>query len=408
MSTIRALVIAPQPFFTPRGTPFSVYYRTLIMAEKGLQIDLITYGEGHDVIIPNVNIYRIPRFAGFGKVKIGPSPLKLFLDIFIVFWTLFFLIKKKYDIVHCHEESIFFCQFVKPVFKFKLIYDMHSSLPQQLTNFQFTNSKTIISIFKLLEDSALRNSDAVITICPDLSEYVENVITDPSKHVMIENSLFEPVRLAADPDGTDHRQDDTKQHADLLRCLSKEPKLIVYAGTLEHYQGIDILINAFRRVCSSEPEAKLLIAGGTSQQIQHYRHQARQLNIDHAIIFTGTVPQYVAQRFSRMAAVQVSPRSAGTNTPLKIYEQMASGTPLVATNIYSHTQTIDSEVAILVDPNPDAMSSGILRALQSEGLVKSISSAAVARYQNKYSRPVYEKKIAAVIEILGLCAESVA
>jgi hypothetical protein len=36
------LVISPQPFFTPRGTPFSVYYRALVMAEQGVEIDLLT------------------------------------------------------------------------------------------------------------------------------------------------------------------------------------------------------------------------------------------------------------------------------------------------------------------------------------------------------------------------------
>ena len=57
----RLLVIAPQPFFTARGTPFSVYYRTLVMAEQGVEIDLLTYGIGEDVDIPGVRIVRIPR-----------------------------------------------------------------------------------------------------------------------------------------------------------------------------------------------------------------------------------------------------------------------------------------------------------------------------------------------------------
>ena len=60
----RVLVIAPQPFFTPRGTPFSVYYRTLVMMESGAAIDLLTYGEGQDVSIPGVRIVRIPKVPG--------------------------------------------------------------------------------------------------------------------------------------------------------------------------------------------------------------------------------------------------------------------------------------------------------------------------------------------------------
>ena len=60
---MRALVIAPQPFYTPRGTPLSVYYRTMVTAEQGIAVDLLTYGEGQDVAIDGVRIIRVPRFA---------------------------------------------------------------------------------------------------------------------------------------------------------------------------------------------------------------------------------------------------------------------------------------------------------------------------------------------------------
>lgn len=173
---MKALVIAPQPFFTPRGTPFSVYYRTLVTSELDVKVDLLTYGEGQDVDIPGVRIIRIPRFGFLGPIKVGPSYLKLFLDIFMLIWTVQLLLVNRYDFVHAHEEAVFFCRFLKPIFRFKLIYDMHSSLPQQLTNFQFTKSKFIIWLFKKLEDSCLYAADAIITICPDLADYVNNLI----------------------------------------------------------------------------------------------------------------------------------------------------------------------------------------------------------------------------------------
>ena len=173
---MKALVISPQPFFTPRGTPFSVYYRTLVTAKLDVKVDLLTYGEGEDVDIPGIRILRIPRFAFLGKIKVGPSLLKLFLDLFLVAYTIGLLFRNHYDFVHAHEEAVFFCRFLKPIFRFKLVYDMHSSLPQQLVNFHFTSSKFLINLFKKLEDSCLRASDAVITICPALSGYVNKLI----------------------------------------------------------------------------------------------------------------------------------------------------------------------------------------------------------------------------------------
>ncbi len=76
--------------------------------------------------------------------------LKLFLDIFILLQAIRLLWKNEYDFVHAHEEAVFICRILKPLFKFRMIYDMHSSLPQQLTNFQFSRSRALIRKFEWL------------------------------------------------------------------------------------------------------------------------------------------------------------------------------------------------------------------------------------------------------------------
>ena len=194
--SMRALVIAPQPFFSARGTPLSVYYRTLVMAELCVQVDFITYGEGQDVDIPGLRIIRIPRFKWLGNVKVGPSYLKLFLDVFLTLRVVAQLCIRRYDFVHAHEEAIFICRFLKPLFRFKLVYDMHSNLAQQLTNTRFTRSRILKRLFRRLQDSCIRTSEVVITICPDLADYVTAIPQRAGSHILIENSIFDPVRLA--------------------------------------------------------------------------------------------------------------------------------------------------------------------------------------------------------------------
>jgi len=110
------------------------------------------------------------------------------LDIFIVARTIGLLIRHRYDVVYAHEEAVFFCRYLKPIFRFKLVYDMHSSLTQQLENFNYTNSRIVHYIFKKLEASSINAADAVITICPDLADHVSRIIADPSKHYLIENA----------------------------------------------------------------------------------------------------------------------------------------------------------------------------------------------------------------------------
>ena len=168
------------------------------------------------------------------------------------------LLTKKYDFIHAHEESVFFVTLFKPLFKYKMIYDMHSSLPQQLTNFKFTTSKFIISIFKSMEDVSLRSADAVITICPDLYNYVNTVIDDKEKHYLIENSIFDKVKLI----NKENSKVETTANTDGRINIPIGKKLMVYAGTLEKYQGIDILIKSFSHVLKKVPDALLLIVRG--------------------------------------------------------------------------------------------------------------------------------------------------
>jgi glycosyltransferase involved in cell wall biosynthesis len=110
------------------------------------------------------------------------------------------------------------------------------------------------------------------------------------------------------------------------------------------------------------------------------------------------VPQQIVKKYSKLAKVLVSPRSEGTNTPLKIYEQIASGIPLVATNIYSHTQVLNSDVAFLVEPDPKAFAEGILQALSNNNETETKLNNAVKLYMTKYSRSVYSKKIKQLFE----------
>lgn len=395
---MKFLVIAPQPFFSPRGTPFSVYYRTLVTAELGVDIDFLTYGQGQDVSIPGVRFFRGPRLDFLGPVKIGPSAVKLAHDFFLFFFMLRLLVVNRYQVVHAHEEAVFFALLLKPIFRFQLLYDMHSSLPQQLANFNFTTFKPLIRLFEWLERLSIARSEAIITICPDLYDYVNLKLPGNNRNFLIENSILEPVCLA--------RQSMTNEGAtpSSVPPVHHFKQQVVYAGTLEHYQGINILIEAIPLVVNQAPEAGFVIVGGTSEQVAFYSEQARGLGVAEKVVFTGRVSQAKARQYTEAADVLVSPRSSGTNTPLKIYEQLASGIPLVATAIYSHTQVLTDAVAFLVQPNADDMARGIIAALAPDGDGRVKAEAARQLYEEHYSRPVYIRKMQQVLESLRSCA----
>ena len=67
------------------------------------------------------------------------------------------------------------------------LYDMHSSLPQQLTNFAFSRSRVLRGAFEWIERFVVRRSRVVIVICPQLEEVVRGI--EPGvPPVLIENA----------------------------------------------------------------------------------------------------------------------------------------------------------------------------------------------------------------------------
>ena len=105
---MRILMIAPEPFFEPRGTPFSEYHRIRALAELGHTVDLVTYPFGDDVALPGLRVVRCARPPFMKAVGIGPSWKKLPLDLALMVTACRRALAEKYDAVHSHEEGSWF------------------------------------------------------------------------------------------------------------------------------------------------------------------------------------------------------------------------------------------------------------------------------------------------------------
>ena len=144
---MRILMIAPEPFFQPRGTPFSEYYRARALTELGHEVDMVTYPIGEDVSIPGLRIFRTPGLPGVRNVPIGPSLTKIPLDGMIFASSVRRLMAERYDLLDCHEEAGLMGVLLSRLFRVPTVYDMHSSLPEQLGNFRYTRSRLLRSLF---------------------------------------------------------------------------------------------------------------------------------------------------------------------------------------------------------------------------------------------------------------------
>ena len=380
---MKILMISPQPFFEPRGTPISVYQRLEALSALGHEIDLVTYHVGKDVAFPNVKIHRVRKVKMIQHVRIGPSKAKILLDILVFFKAIELLLGKRYDVIHSHEEASFFSMFLAWIFRTRHLYDMHSVLSRQLGNFDFGNKPIFVKLFSILETMVLKSCDAVITVGPDLERYVRTVGSD-IRVVMIENIALQAYQTSVQPD-------DIEQLKNKLDLDGRLP--IVYTGTYERYQGLTMALESVEAVAKEHPNIIFLFVGAKNQQASEWTEIAREMNLQDHVLFLNVVSPVESMVYLAYAAVLISPRLDGTTTPLKIYSYLHANKPIVATNITAHTQVLSSETAMLVEPNKEAFAEGILRVLRDPEFAECIAKNAHEFARQKFSHQDYLSKV---------------
>ena len=392
---MKILMISPQPFFEPRGTPISVYQRLEALSALGHEIDLVTYHVGTDVEFPNVKIHRVRRVKMIQHVRIGPSRAKILLDVLVFFKAIELLLGKRYDVIHSHEEASFFSMFLAWIFRTRHLYDMHSLLSRQLGNFNFGNKPICIKIFSILETMVLKSCDAVITVGPDLERYVKTVGSD-IRVVMIENIALQAYQTTILPDEVEQ----------LKKKLDLDGKLpIVYTGTFERYQGLNLALECVDIVAKQYPRVIFVFVGAKNQQAREWTEIARDMNLQEHVLFLDVVSPAESMVYLAYAAVLISPRLDGTTTPLKIYSYLHADRPIVATNITAHTQVLSPETAILVESNKDAFAEGILRVLHDPELAECIAKNAHEFAKQKFSHQDYISKVNQIYQSLSSVLE---
>ena len=371
-------MIAPEPFFEPRGTPFSEYHRIRALLELGHTVDLVTYPFGRDVSLPGLRVFRCLRPPFIRDVRIGPSLPKIALDATLALTTIRRVLAERYDVIHSHEEAGIIGVVLAAVLGVPHLYDMHSSLPQQLTNFAFTRSRLVRRAFEWMERFVVRRSRVVIVICPQLAETV-SAIDASVPTVLIENA----------PGGGEARSGATGDGIRARLQIDRATPLVLYTGTFEPYQGLDLFFAAARIVARARPDVRFVLAGGRPEQVEQSRTLVASQGLAGAVLFAGQQPADEIPAFLEAADVLVSPRSQGTNTPLKIYQYLRSARPIVATRLLTHTQVLDDDVAFLTEATPEGFAAGILRAVDDPSRAREVGAQAKRLADTKYSYEAY-------------------
>ncbi|MGJ9373978.1 glycosyltransferase family 4 protein [Nesterenkonia sp. CF4.4] len=143
---------------------------------------------------------------------------------------------------------------------------------------------------------------------------------------------------------------------------------IGFLGTLKPWHGTDLLLRAFALILGEEPEPRLRIIGGGPERLR-LESLSAELGIGERVEFTGPVsPAQVPQLLADLD-IATAPYPAPSNeaehyfSPLKVYEYLAAGLPVIASALGELPQLLDGRgeaVGTPEDGDPAAaMSAGI-------------------------------------------------
>jgi glycosyltransferase involved in cell wall biosynthesis len=392
MKAMRVLVVAPQPFYQERGTPIATRLLLEALQAAGHSVDVLTYHVGEDPKLAGVRVFRAPAVPFVRDVPIGFSLRKLVCDLALL-WRLVTLTRRhRYDVLHAVEEAVFMSLLVRAFtgrrsrlgtddldrLGCRVVYDMDSSMPEQLVG-KYAALRFVDGVLRRFERLAIANSDLVLAVCDDLAARARGYATRTPIDVVEDVSLLDDDR----PQG---------EVENLRRDLPSGAVLALYVGNLEHYQGVDLMLDAIAMLES--PPLKFVAVGGDADAAAAYRARVVALGLEAHVEFIGARPLSQLGALLAQADVLVSPRLKGQNTPMKLYSYLAAGKALLATRIRSHTQVLSDDNALLVDPTPAAVARGLDVLLHSPALRERLALSARRLATTRYSLTQFRASIA--------------
>jgi glycosyltransferase involved in cell wall biosynthesis len=320
-------------------------------------------------------------------VPIGFSLRKVLCDLALL-WRLFTLTRRnRYDVLHAVEEAVFLSLLVRGIGGSLVVYDMDSSLPEQLLG-KYGALRSVDGILRRLERLAIARSDLVLAVCEDLASRARGYATKTPVDVVEDVSLL-----------GDGRANGAVE--DLRRDLPSDGVLALYVGNLEHYQGVDLMLEALAK--QDFPQLKFVAIGGDPESVAAYRARAASLGLGEAqVAFVGARPLAHLGAFLEQADVLVSPRLSGQNTPMKLYSYLAAGKAVLATRIRSHTQVLSDDNALLVEPTAAALARGLDALLRTPALRERLGLSARRLAATRYSVTQFRASVASAYRRLAV------
>ncbi|HEY6455710.1 MAG TPA: glycosyltransferase family 4 protein, partial [Steroidobacteraceae bacterium] len=365
----RVLIVTPQPFYEDRGTPIAVRYVASALGALNVDVHLLAFPVGRDIGMKNVTIHRCANALGIKQVPIGFSLRKLALDGGL--WRSFsrLLAYRRFDVVHAVEEAAYMASVLCPPLAQRFIYDMASAIPTELMRNSAVKSALLRTPLEAVQRRVMHNASHIICSA-GLASYVRAQAAD----ARVDEWQYPALPSAVSTHDLNSLRSELKIHPG--------QHVLLYTGSFAGYQGLDLLLAAFARVSKQFPEL-VLVCVGASESDQARWSMAPDRQFDGSVRIVSRRPRSQMPLYMELADVLLLPRVGCQNVPLKLYDYMAAGKPIVATRQPGANRLLNEHRAFLCDATAESLADAIVRARSHPAQAAWIASQAM-RYAEQH------------------------
>ena len=322
-------MVAACPYPVPQGSQVLLRATAQALKRRGHDVYLVVYGYGDGEDDGTLPICRCSRIPGMRRTAAGPSWGKPFADAALARTLRRVIRKHAIDVVHAHNyEGLMVALACR---KRPIVYHAHNAMADELPH--FLSAGRILG--RWLDKTFPRRADRIIALHDRLAAYlVECGCT--ADHVAV---IPPPVETKAFE----------------FREVTAELPPVLYAGNLDAYQNLPLLLRAMARVRSVLPQTRLLIATADKRSIPGAEmvpvHDFKSL-----------------RNVLREDVVVVCPRVSWSGYPIKVLNAMAAAKPLVACASASPCLINEHNGLVVSDGDDEAMADAIRRLLNDPDL----------------------------------------
>jgi len=313
---LKILMLAPTPFFSDRGCHVRIYEEAKALRERGHQVEIVTYHLGRD--IGDIPVTRIANIPWYTKQSAGPSWHKLYLDILLFFKSWSVARRFRPDVLHAHlHEGALLATPLKWLLHIPLVFDYQGSLTGEMEDHDYLRrGRLLYKVFAGLERLIHRFSDRIV------------VSSGQSQTSLVEQWDIDELKVVRVIDAVDTLFFTPQDGAGIRKkfLISTDSKVVVFAGVLNEYQGIDLLLDAAVMLKENQLTLHFLIVGFPEEG---YRAKASQMGLEGMVTFTGRIPYAEIPRYLGAGDIAVSPKVSTSEANLKLFNYMACGLPTV-------------------------------------------------------------------------------